>query len=441
MNKRVRSCLRYSPGSRTEASSSPGSRARSASTTSWRGRRRSRGQFAACSRRLSLTRPLLVFFDDLHWAEPTFLRLIQYLGEHARDAPMLVVCSSRPDLSEKFPPLFELPGAPRSRSSRCRSRRPARSSRTCSETTSRREIVARVEEVAEGNPLFIEETVRMLLDEGLIVRHGSRWEPVRDLSGGRTAALDRGAARRAPRPARAGRAAVLQRASVIGRIFGWGAVRELLARARHATTLADALQGLLRKEVVFTDAQLLSGEDAYRFGHILVRDAAYRGVPKETRAELHERFATFLADSTGDRVAEYEEIIGYHLEQAFGFRMELGPLNEVAADVRTRGRSRLDSAGAAGALSRRPAGGAQPLPARCGARRGRCQPRRAADPRRRRPACSSGSSPRRRRCSSWRGTSPARRGDERWAAHAELGLEFVLLQTDPARADERDRRR
>ena len=95
--------------------------------------------------------------------------------------------------------------------------------------------------------------------------------------------------------------------------------------SRHATTLADALQGLLRKEVVFTDAQLLSGEDAYRFGHILVRDAAYRGVPKETRAELHERFATFLADSTGDRVAEYEEIIGYHLEQAFGFRMELGP--------------------------------------------------------------------------------------------------------------------
>ena len=59
---------------------------------------------------LALTRPLLVFFDDLHWAEPTFLRLIQYLGEHARDAPMLLVCSSRPDLTEKFPPLFDAAG-------------------------------------------------------------------------------------------------------------------------------------------------------------------------------------------------------------------------------------------------------------------------------------------------------------------------------------------
>ncbi len=93
------------------------------------------------------------------------------------------------------------------------------------------------------------------------------------------------------------------------------------------------------------DAQLLSGEDAYRFGHILVRDAAYAGLPKETRAELHERSPTFLEDSTGDRAAEYEEIIGYHLEQAFGFRTELGPVNDGAAALRDRARVRLASAG------------------------------------------------------------------------------------------------
>ena len=193
------------------------------------------------------------------------------------------------------------------------------------------EIAARVEAAAEGNPLFIEETVRMLLDEGLIVRHGSRWEPERDL-----AAVVLPPSIEALLAARLDRLEpaelqLLQRASVIGRIFGWGAVRELSPESERATVV-DALQGLLQKEVVFSDAQLLSGEDAYRFGHILVRDAAYRGLPKETRADLHERFATFLADTTGDRVGEYEEIIGYHLEQAFGFRMELGPLNEVAVD-------------------------------------------------------------------------------------------------------------
>jgi tetratricopeptide (TPR) repeat protein len=106
-----------------------------------------------------------------------------------------------------------------------------------------------------------------------------------------------------------------------------------------------ALEGLMRKEVLFRDAQALSGADAYRFGHILVRDAAYKGLPKETRAELHERAATFLEQSTGDRAAEYEEIIGYHLEQAFGFRSELGPANEASAELRERARHRLASAG------------------------------------------------------------------------------------------------
>ena len=197
------------------------------------------------------------------------------------------------------------------------------------------EIAARVAEAAEGNPLFIEETARMLLDEGLIALHGSRWEPVGDLAQVVAAALDRGRARGAARPARAGRAPVLQRASVIGRIFGWGAVRALTPEAERGT-VADALEGLLRKEVVFTDAQLLSGEDAYRFGHILVRDAAYRGLPKETRSELHEQFASFLEESTGDRAAEYEEIIGYHLEQAFMFRTQLGPVNDVAAVLEHR---------------------------------------------------------------------------------------------------------
>jgi len=378
---------------------------------------------------LAVERPVVVILDDLHWAEPTFLRLVQYLGEHTHGATLLV-CSSRPDLTEKFPPLFALPDV----TSIALESLP---DQACSVLIANLlgddiapEIAARVEEAAEGNPLFIEETVRMLLDEGLIVRHGSRWEPARDLTQVvLPPSIEALLAARLDRLAPA-ELAVLQRASVIGRIFGWGAVRELSPK-HERPTLANALEGLLRKEVVFTDAQLLSGEDAYRFGHILVRDAAYRGLPKETRADLHERFATFLADSTGDRVAEYEEIIGYHLEQAFGFRMELGPLNEVAADVRARARSRLDSAGdralyrgdlpAALNLFQRAALLAEGI-----ADHAELQIRVAG------VLIQLGQFAEAEALLELARDTAREDGHERWAAHAEVGLELVLLQTDPA---------
>jgi class 3 adenylate cyclase/tetratricopeptide (TPR) repeat protein len=378
---------------------------------------------------LARSRPLVVFFDDLHWAEPTFLRLVQYLAEHSSGGAMLLVCSSRPDLAEKFPPLFELQHV----QSIALESLPQQA---CGVLIANLlgddvapEIAAKVEEVAEGNPLFIEETVRMLLDEGLIVRHGSRWEPERDLSEVvLPPSIEALLAARLDRLAPA-ELSVLQRASVIGRVFGWGAVRELSPEPGRAT-LVEALEGLLRKEVVFTDAQLLSGEEAYRFGHILVRDAAYRGLPKETRAELHERFAGFLTESSGDRVAEYEEIIGYHLEQAFRFRMQLGPLNDVAADVRARACRSLDSAGKralyrgdlpaalnlfqrAAALAEGALGHAELL-VRVGGvllQLGQFAEAEALFELAR--------------------DNSREQGDERWAAHAELGLQLVLLQTQP----------
>ena len=379
---------------------------------------------------LSRTRPLVVFFDDLHWAEPTFLRLIQYLGEHSRDASMLLVCSSRPDLPEKFPPLFEIADG-------CSILLESLPQQACSSLIANLlgddvapEIAARVEEAAEGNPLFIEETVRMLVDEGLIVRHGSRWEPERDLADVvlppsiealLAARLDR---------LESAELQVLQRAAVIGRIFGWGAVRALSPEVERAG-LADALQGLLKKEVVFSDAQLLSGEDAYRFGHILVRDAAYRGLPKETRAELHERFATFLADTTGERVAEYEEIIGYHLEQAFGFRMELGPLNDLAADVRGRACSRLDSAGER-ALYRGDLPAALNLFQRAAALAEGVADHAELQIRVAGVLMQLGQFAEAEALLEVARDTAREEGHERWAAHAEVGLQLVLLQTDPA---------
>ena len=293
---------------------------------------------------LARERPVLIFLDDLHWAELTFLRLIQHLVEFGGSAPILVVCSSRPDLTEMFP-FLTTPPATRAivLDSLPQTAAGALISNLLGDDVAP-EIAARVAEAAEGNPLFIEETARMLLDEGLIALHGTRWEPVGDLAQvvlppSIEAVLAARLDRLAP-----GELQVLQRASVIGRIFGWGAVRALTPEAER-DTVAEALEGLLRKEVVFTDAQLLSGEDAYRFGHILVRDAAYRGVPKETRSGLHEQFASFLEESTGDRAAEYEEIIGYHLEQAFMFRTQLGPVTDEMAALEHRAHVRLTSAG------------------------------------------------------------------------------------------------
>ena len=293
---------------------------------------------------LARERPVLIFLDDLHWAELTFLRLIQHLIEFGGSASILVVCSSRPELTEMFPYLTT-PPATRAivLDSLSETVAGALISNLLGDDVAP-EIAARVAEAAEGNPLFIEETARMLVDEGLIALHGNRWEPVGDLAQvvlppSIEAVLAARLDRLAP-----GELQVLQRASVIGRIFGWGAVRALTPEAER-DTVAEALEGLLRKEVVFTDAQLLSGEDAYRFGHILVRDAAYRGVPKETRSGLHEQFASFLEESTGDRAAEYEEIIGYHLEQAFMFRTQLGPVTDEMAALEHRAHVRLTSAG------------------------------------------------------------------------------------------------
>lgn len=121
--------------------------------------------------------------------------------------------------------------------------------------------------------------------------------------------------------------AVIQRGSVVGQVFYWGAVAELSPYdARDG--VGAYLQALVRKELIRPDLTDLSGEDAFRFSHILVKDAAYNALPKAIRAELHERFAGWLEQMAGDRRPEYEEIIGYHLEQAYRYRSQLGPVSE-----------------------------------------------------------------------------------------------------------------
>src|SRR5262249_46938853 len=134
---------------------------------------------------------------------------------------------------------------------------------------------------------------------------------------------------------------VLQCGSVEGRTFHHGAVEAL---ATEKSDVTAKLSGLVRKELVRPDKPVFPGEDAYRFRHLLIRDAAYEALPKATRADLHERFADWL-EVEGRNLVELEEIVGYHLEQAYQYRQALGLDGERRAALATRAAERLAEAG------------------------------------------------------------------------------------------------
>jgi class 3 adenylate cyclase/tetratricopeptide (TPR) repeat protein len=274
---------------------------------------------------LAHERPVVVVFDDIHWGEPTFLDLIEHLADWTRDAAVLVLCIARPELLEVRPGwgggkmnatsilLEPLPGD--------------EASRLVDNLLGRADIpqVARdrILEAAEGNPLFVEEMLAMLIDDGLLRFEDGAWRSVEDLANVTVpptihlllaARLDR---------LDAEERAVIERGSVEGKVFHSGAVATLSPETARPN-VRSRLLALARKELIRPDRAEFAGEDAFRFRHLLIRDAAYQAMPKEQRADLHERFADWLAEAARERMAEYEEILGYHLEQAYRYREELG---------------------------------------------------------------------------------------------------------------------
>jgi class 3 adenylate cyclase/tetratricopeptide (TPR) repeat protein len=287
---------------------------------------------------LAARQPVLVVLDDIQWAEPAFLDLIEYLAGWSRDAPILVCCLARPDLAEvraawagttiQLGPL-------------------AREEwRLLLENLAGPLDPAAADAVGRatgGNPLFLEEMLRMLVEDGVLVERGGRLEPL--------AAVD---SLRVPETVQAVLAArldrldederaVLQRAAVIGQIFWWGAVADL-SPPEDVGQVARRLQTLVRKGLIKPDARTFAGEDGFRFGHILIRDAAYDSMPKGLRSQLHEQFAGWAERRTGDS-PELDEIVGHHLEQAYLLRAELGPAGEQEAVLAERAAVRLTRSG------------------------------------------------------------------------------------------------
>ena len=138
--------------------------------------------------------------------------------------------------------------------------------------------------------------------------------------------------------------AIVTAASVEGTVFHRGAVSELTP-VLFEPALDRILMALVRRDVIRPDFADFAGEEAYRFRHTLIRDAAYGSLSKVTRADLHERYANWLERAAGDRLREFEEIVGYHLEEAYHFRVAVESIDAHAASLATRSARRLESAG------------------------------------------------------------------------------------------------
>ena len=282
---------------------------------------------------LARREPLVLVFDDIHWGEATFLDLIDHISDWARDAPILLACVSRPELLELRP----LWGGGKLNATSVLLE-PLSDSESVElvdnlsavvklEEPARRQIV----EAAGGNPLFVEEMLALLLEEG---GTGTAVEVPPTIQALLAARLDR---------LSDGERAAIGAASVEGKLFHESSVADLLAVG--APDVHGSLLTLVRKELIRPDRPAFSGERAFQFRHLLIRDAAYESLPKEARATLHERHAGWLEHRTGDRALEFEEILGYHLEQAFRYRSELGVIDDAGQSLGRRAAERLGTAG------------------------------------------------------------------------------------------------
>ncbi|MDP9244235.1 MAG: AAA family ATPase, partial [Chloroflexota bacterium] len=290
--------------------------------------------------------PVVVVLDDIHWGEPAFLDLIDRVADSARDASILLVCTARPEFLDTRGGWAG--GKMNATSILLEPLSDAQSESLISNllgaTDLAEDVRDRIVHSAEGNPLFVEQMLAMLIDDGLVHSVDGHWVAISDplevavpptIAALLSARLDRLDSEERD---------VIGRASVVGKVFYRGAVLELSSESMGARIDA-LLQGLVRKDLIRPDRSTLPGEDAFRFRHILVQESAYGSLPKDLRATLHERCADWLERAAGDHAEEQGEIIGYHLEQAYLYRLRLGAVTDEHRAIAHRAAARLSSGG------------------------------------------------------------------------------------------------
>jgi class 3 adenylate cyclase/tetratricopeptide (TPR) repeat protein len=282
-------------------------------------------------------RPLVCVFDDVNWGENTFLDLVEQIAALARGAPLLLICMARPDLLDRRPgwggvvrldPLSD-----------------EESNQLIAELGGDRleeQLRERIQEAAEGNPLFVEEMIAML-DEA----QDAAVAVPRTIAALLASRLDQ-----LPPAERT----VLECGAVEGRVFHLGAVQAL---APTEAQLGGVLASLVRKDLLRPDLPQAPNDEVYRFRHLLIRDAAYDTLPKSARADLHERLADWL-EARSEDVLDGDEVLGYHLEQAYRYRQELAPGVPGSEPIAARAADLLEAAGRR-ALARLDAGAARNL--------------------------------------------------------------------------------
>jgi class 3 adenylate cyclase/tetratricopeptide (TPR) repeat protein len=278
--------------------------------------------------------PLIVGFDDLQWAEPTLIDLIEYLVGWIEDAPVLVVCLARPELLDRQPNWLSANGKRQGIRLEPLDEADAEAllGLLSAESDVSPKLLSRVRQAAEGNPLFAEQMLAMVLEEGSNPTELAIPPSIQALLDARLDRLEEV------------ERSVIERASVVGRDFWRGAI-QALSPDDERDEVGPALMSLVRKELIHPHSSIFPEEDGFQFRHILIRDAAYLGIPKATRALLHEHYAGWLEQASGERAREIDEILGYHLEQAFRYRQELGRVATSDYAIATRSGERLGAAG------------------------------------------------------------------------------------------------
>jgi tetratricopeptide (TPR) repeat protein len=288
-------------------------------------------------------RPVVLVLDDVQWASAALLDLVELLLERLGGSPVLIVAVARPELLEQRPGWGGRAGAgivPLGVLDESDSRLLVdRILAAEGASTLRGRVVA----VAEGNPMFIEELVHKLIDDGLLAKEEGTWvetagqrdvplpASISALLGARLDQMD------------VEQRHVLSRASVVGREFGVADLGALLPGAEPAQIEARVAALVRRGDLVADDRAALTGPGHYRFRHQLTRDAAYHRLPLRERAELHEGYARWLAAQAAGTVTE--EVVGFHLERACGYRVKLGAMDPTTIDIAAEAAELLGVAG------------------------------------------------------------------------------------------------
>ena len=319
---------------------------------------------------LARDRPLMLWLEDLQWAEPTLLELVLYLARHARGLPILLACTARFELLDKRPDWRQACPTTISLDALADdSIEELLELLTGDELNA--ELRRRIVELAAGNPLFVEQVLAMLVDEGRLRRTESGWSA--DAAAPEIAvppSIEAILASRIDHLSDSERS-LAEAASVIGREF-WAEAAFALAGEGGS----EEVDALLRKRLIEPVRRVGAPRDFFQFRHILVRDSVYDALSKARSATLHERFAEWLLGWAESRLGQVEEIVGYHLETAHRYRRELlGSASDAerlarraATHLATAGRraaARQDDAAAAALLARAVAlltegGGADP---------------------------------------------------------------------------------